>query len=68
MEGKYYPIFAFDRILAERWYMACAAASKLGIWTWKTFWSSPLSAAAGLNFLQRVKFMIKCALKSGYNV
>lgn len=58
-----YPTSAFDQVLGERWYMVCAMASGLGMWVWETFWQSPLSDAAGLNVLQRIKFMLKCGMK-----
>ena len=58
-----YPASAFDHILGERWYAVCNRAAGLGLWVWKAFWQSPLSVAAGLNLLEKLKLLVKCGMK-----
>lgn len=60
---KYYQELAFTNVLAERWYMVCRRAQKLGPWTWKTFWSSPLSSFTNLPLKNKIGFASKCILR-----
>lgn len=38
----FYPEPQFTRVLAERWFFVCRAASVLGLTTWSIYWESPL--------------------------
>lgn len=57
-----YPTSAFDRVLGERWYAVCNAATALGLWTWKFFWQSSLSSHANLGLKQRIVFALRCVV------
>jgi glycosyltransferase involved in cell wall biosynthesis len=59
---RLYPGPALSRVLGERWSGACEAASGIGLWAWKTFHCSSLSAFADLAWKQRMKFLIRCAI------
>jgi len=54
-----FPQEAFSRVLGERWFAVCNAASSLGINVWKAFWASPLSEWAGLGGKRKAKFLLK---------
>lgn len=58
-----YPGPAFLSVLGQRWYAVCAASTHLGLWTARTFWRSPLGAAANLTRKQLLKFVIKCGIR-----
>jgi glycosyltransferase involved in cell wall biosynthesis len=57
-----YPEPAFSKILGERWFAACCAATRLGARTWKMCYSSPLST--GFNLIS-IKNKLKLAIKFG---
>lgn len=63
-----YPSEAFARVLAHRWVAACAVATHLGLWTWKTFTHSPFQAAAELSWQQRLKLYVKCRIRKTSHV
>ncbi len=58
-----YNELALANILGQRWFYFCSAATELGVWTWKTFWQSPLSKAADLSWRDKLKFAVKCGIK-----
>lgn len=60
---KLYQEPAFSEVIAERWYRVCRKAQKLGPWTWKTFWSSPLSSFTNLPLKNKIGFASKCILR-----
>jgi hypothetical protein len=60
---KLYQEPAFSEVIAERWYRVCRKGQKLGPWTWKTFWSSPLSSFINLPLKNRIGFASKCILR-----
>jgi glycosyltransferase involved in cell wall biosynthesis len=62
---RLYPEPAFSVILAGKWFEVCIASTGLGIWTWKSFWASPLSEYAALSRRTEASFSIKCVLKYG---
>ena len=58
-----YPESVFLSVLGQRWSALCATATHLGLWTLRTFWSTPLSVGAGLSWKQKLKFAIKCGVR-----
>jgi glycosyltransferase involved in cell wall biosynthesis len=58
-----FPHQAFENLLAERWRMVCWLATSLGLWVWRRFWRSPLTALINLNQRQKAKYFIKCLIK-----
>jgi glycosyltransferase involved in cell wall biosynthesis len=59
--GKY-PKNAFARVLAGYWFAACTRNARLGIWSYKTFFGSPLAADSELGNRTKLKFLAKCAV------
>lgn len=43
-EHGVFPEPEFAQVIGQRWFFACRSATQLGRWTWKKYWSSPLSA------------------------
>jgi hypothetical protein len=62
---NYYPHYAFEQVLGERWYSVCTRSSGLGVWTWKKFWQSPLNGMIELSLPQKIKFGMKCGMRYG---
>lgn len=50
-------------IVSEKWFLACKGTTKLGLWTWKKFWSSPLSEEVRISIPIQWYFLMLCALK-----
>lgn len=63
-----YPKPALLRVLGQRWAALCATATLLGLWTLKTFHYTPLSAGAGLTWIQLLKFAVKCGIRHRVHV
>jgi len=61
--AKHYQEPAFSNILAERWYGVCRGARRLGLWSWMTFWRSPLSSFVDLSLKERIGFAARCMLR-----
>ena len=57
-----YPQTEFRRVVAQRWWAICAAATRLGPWTLQAFWRSPLRRDAGPGRGELLKFSARCAL------
>jgi hypothetical protein len=63
-----YPEPVLLRVLGQRWSALCATATPLGLWTLKTFQRTPLSAGAGLTWIQMLKFAVKCGMRRRVHV
>jgi len=63
-----YPEPVLLRVLGQRWFALCAMATPLGLWTLKTFQRTPLSAGAGLTWIQMLKFAVKCGIRRRVHV
>jgi glycosyltransferase involved in cell wall biosynthesis len=63
-----YPAPVLLRVLGQRWSALCATATPLGLWTLKTFQCTPLSAGAGLTWMQMLKFAVKCGMRRRVHV
>lgn len=59
---------AFAKILGQRWSAICASATCLGLWTLKMFVMSPLRKGTDWNWLQFIKFAVKCAIRRRQHV
>ena len=57
---RLYPEPEFSRVLGERWFAACRAANRLGVWTWKQFRKSPLGRMADLSGWHQLHFGLTC--------
>jgi glycosyltransferase involved in cell wall biosynthesis len=62
-----FPEPAFQRVLAERWLAVCQSAAAQGLFAWRTFWSSPLSAHARLSTGGRHRFLVKSLFRLSRN-
>ena len=54
---------ALARVLFPRWFSSCAAASELGMWTWRKYRKSPLSSGMYPPVRNWVTFGVKCLLR-----
>lgn len=57
-----YPEPAFSQVLAETWFGVCATSTRLGVWSWLTFWRSPFSRMKNQNRKHVLKFALKSLL------
>lgn len=62
---SFFPEPEFSKILAERWYRICRKGQKLGLWTWKKFWNSPLSHHIHVSLKNNIGFWLKSFLRMG---
>lgn len=53
-----FPKREFASVVGQRWFFACRGATRLGQWTWKKYWSSPLSQHYALRHRTRAKFLV----------
>lgn len=53
-----FPKREFASVIGQRWFFACRGATRLGLWTWKKYWSSPLNAYYEMRRPTRVKFLV----------
>ncbi|NLE50087.1 MAG: glycosyltransferase family 2 protein [Chloroflexi bacterium] len=53
-----FPQREFASVVGQRWFFACRGATRLGRWTWRKYWSSPLSRHYTLRGRTRVKFFV----------
>ncbi|WMW22220.1 glycosyltransferase family 2 protein [Methanolobus mangrovi] len=60
-EKQIYPEPEFSCVLAERWFFACRAVSKLGLTTFLMYWSSPLRKYC--EFYKYIYLFGKCLVK-----
>jgi glycosyltransferase involved in cell wall biosynthesis len=60
-QTKLFPEPAFSERLHLQWYYLCLSATKLGMFSWNSFWNSPLSRSVKLSFMQKLKFGLLCA-------
>ena len=58
-----YPHREFLTVLGERWSSVCAVAACGGISTLAEFWREPRLARSGLNWMQHLKFAVKCLIR-----
>ena len=58
-----YPQAPFRRVLAQRWDAICAAATRLGPWTLRTYWRSPLRNDTGLKGAKLLMFCLRCGAR-----
>jgi glycosyltransferase involved in cell wall biosynthesis len=61
-ETSTYDKSALEKIIGQRWFMLCDAATDLGWSIWKRFWQSPLSEGSNLSQQQKIKFLVKASL------
>ncbi len=54
---------ALREVLYEIWFPVCSAASEVGLWTWKTFRKSRVSAGHDIPARSRASFALRCLLK-----
>lgn len=59
-----FPEPAFSEVIGKRWFLVCYSAAGLGFMAWKKFRNSQLFNTCKLTLKQRIKFFIKCELKS----
>ncbi|MDD3012244.1 MAG: glycosyltransferase [Candidatus Gastranaerophilales bacterium] len=57
---SYYSESAFSYVVAEHWFLVCIKASKLGIWSCRKFFYSPLSKKNNLSLKSKLKLVYKC--------
>lgn len=60
-----YPETVFEKIIAGYWYKVCAHATKLGMWTWISFWKLPLHKTSSLHIKEQCSLFLKCVTKNG---
>lgn len=53
-----YPEREFASVVGQRWFFTCRGATRLGRWTWRKYWSSPLSRCYTLPGRTRAKFFV----------
>lgn len=58
-----YPEPELSNILGEYWWLICNAATRVGLWTLKTFIDTILYDFISLNLKDQSKFIIKCLIK-----
>jgi len=56
----YYSEPTFSYVIAEQWFIVCIKASKLGMWSCRKFFSSPLSKKSNLNLKSKLKLIYRC--------
>ncbi len=61
-----YPEPALSTVLANKWHVACAHATSLGLWTWTLYIHSPLSAYYSGDAKDRLSLAVRCLLRKGY--
>lgn len=59
----YYSEPEFSQVISGRWFTSCSTNTRLGFWIWKKYWASDLSRTDQKNWLELLKFFIKCLLK-----
>lgn len=57
---KIYPIEAFHKAVAEKWFYACNAAARLGLGSWLKFRRSGINDQGGISRLREVRLLAKC--------
>lgn len=62
-KARVFDPYALTVECAYRWFRLCDAATDLGWTVWRTFWSSPLAQESSLTGRQRLRFILKCALR-----
>ena len=62
-KAKIYKQDYLAKVISNRWLNTCNANASLGFWIWKKFWQSPLKKINYNNFVQTIKFFIKCLLR-----
>jgi glycosyltransferase involved in cell wall biosynthesis len=64
LRNERYPKGAFAHVLADYWFATCTRNARLGLWSYKTFFDSPLAADSKLGARRRLKFLAKCVAYS----
>lgn len=57
-----YPQEAFARVLSDYWFAVCTRNAHLGLWAYRTFYNSQLSADRSLETGRKLKFLAKCTM------
>ena len=55
-----FPEPEFTTLLARRWWSACRAAAKLGLWTLRCFLGSPLASRGDITATQKARLAAAC--------
>lgn len=55
-----------SRLLAKRWWGICLQSTKLGFFTWSQFNNSQLADSIEASFEIKVKFFVKCMIRSAF--
>jgi len=58
LKHEKYPVKLFNQSLANRWFTMSFKSKRLGFWTWKKFWQSPLSKYNTVSKYLKLKFVI----------
>ncbi|MCK5184343.1 MAG: glycosyltransferase [Candidatus Heimdallarchaeota archaeon] len=58
LKEKKYPLKLFNQYLANNWFRICFKSKRLGFWTWKTFWKSPISKDNTISMYLKLKFLV----------
>jgi len=58
LKQEKYPIKLFTQSLANSWFRICFKSKRLGFWTWKTFWKSPISKNNTISMYLKLKFLV----------
>jgi len=58
-----YPEPSFSKVLGDRWFHVCHAATGLGPWAWKVFFNLPVAEAAELSLQKKLKFGARCGIR-----
>lgn len=53
-----YPVKLLNQSLANRWFTMCFKSKRLGFWTWKKFWQSPVSKNNTISMYLKLKFLV----------
>lgn len=61
-QAQVYDPQVLDQILGQRWYRICRWSARLGFWSFRAFWRSPLSAYAGAGALELLRFGVRALL------
>lgn len=57
LKEKKYPVKLFAKYLANNWFKVCFYSFRLGFWTWKKFWRSPISNYNSISLYLKLRFL-----------
>jgi len=58
LKQEKFPVKLFTQSLANKWFSICYKSKRLGMWSWKKFWQSPLSKYTTVSWYLKLKFLL----------